>query len=233
VGGCAFGVATRARLSESALFLKRDSVAAAVVVVEKASIDEAFIDFTRPVRAELIARYPYLAEVPPEAPNGLDTALPPPPPIAWAGRGILIPINPDAPPPAEDQARSESGPADGAGGGTMTEVGDGGEGDDDSGLTWHDVALSIAAELMDRIRAEVRTQLGYTTSAVGISRIAIFSCSSVSDDSRSIPLPPGLARPSSPLAPTHVGDRAKQVFGQGAFDRSASHYDESSCAPSR
>lgn len=32
--------------------------------------------------------------------------------------------------------------------------------------TWHDVALSIAAELMDKIRGDVREQLGYTTSAV-------------------------------------------------------------------
>ena len=31
--------------------------------------------------------------------------------------------------------------------------------------TWHDVALSIAAELMDRARGKVR-EMGYTTSAV-------------------------------------------------------------------
>jgi hypothetical protein len=116
---------------------------------EKASIDEAFIDFTRPVRAELLARYPYLGEVPPDAPSGLDTVLPPPPPaISWEGCGILIPITP----PPEDQA----GP------GIHTE-GD----DDDPRRTWHDVALSIAAELMDKIRTEVRMQLKYTTSAVG------------------------------------------------------------------
>lgn len=47
------------------------------------------------------------------------------------------------------------------------------DGDDDDDPrrtpTWHDVALSIAAELMDKIRAQVRIRLGYTTSAVGIS----------------------------------------------------------------
>lgn len=32
--------------------------------------------------------------------------------------------------------------------------------------TWHDVALSIGAEMMDKIRGAVRDQLGYTTSAV-------------------------------------------------------------------
>ena len=121
---------------------------------EKASIDEAFIDFTRPVRAELLARYPYLAN----APEGLDTVLPPPPPISWDGRGIVIPVNP----PPEDQA---AGSAHGTG--TDSGITDG---DDDVRRTWHDVALSIAAELMDRIRAEVRTQLRYTTSAVGFPR---------------------------------------------------------------
>jgi DNA polymerase eta len=102
-----------------------------------------------------LARYPYLAEVPPDSPDGLDTALPPPPPITWQGHGILIPIDP----PPEDQAVD---PAPGPG--TDSEVADG---DGDTRRTWHDVALSIAAELMDKIRAEVYMQLGYTTSAVG------------------------------------------------------------------
>ena len=127
---------------------------------EKASIDEAFIDFTRPVRAELLARYPYLGQVPADAPNGLDTVLPPPPPILWENRGILIPIDP----PCEDQAGSSSAHETGTYAAADSE-----DGDDDARRTrtWHDVALSIAAELMDKIRAEVRIQLGYTTSAVG------------------------------------------------------------------
>jgi DNA polymerase eta len=127
---------------------------------EKASIDEAFIDFTRPVRAELIARYPYLSQVPADAPNGLDTVLPSPPPISWENRGILIPIDP----PSEDKIGSSSSHA------TATRVKADDDDDDDDPRrtrTWHDVALSIAAELMDKIRAEVRIQLGYTTSAVG------------------------------------------------------------------
>jgi DNA polymerase eta len=119
---------------------------------EKASIDEAFIDFTRPVRAELVARYPYLSQVPPDAPNGLDTVLPPPPPIFWENRGILIPVDPplENSDPAHDTRADADAKVD----------------DDDAPRTWHDVALSIAAELMNKIRAEVRTQLGYTTSAV-------------------------------------------------------------------
>jgi DNA polymerase eta len=121
---------------------------------EKASIDEAFIDFTRPLRAELLARYPYLSQVPSDAPNGLDTALPPPPPVLWENRGILIPVGP----PLENSALAHDTGMD-----AEAKV-DG----DDAPRTWHDVALSIAAEFMDKIRAEVRTQLGYTTSAVCI-----------------------------------------------------------------
>lgn len=40
--------------------------------------------------------------------------------------------------------------------------------DGDDLTTWHDVALSIAAELMGKIRDDIRTKLGYTTSAVSV-----------------------------------------------------------------
>jgi DNA polymerase eta len=36
----------------------------------------------------------------------------------------------------------------------------------DSPLTWHDIALSIAASMLLRMRDEVKNRLGYTTSAV-------------------------------------------------------------------
>ncbi|KAJ6631036.1 hypothetical protein B0H10DRAFT_1980512 [Mycena sp. CBHHK59/15] len=93
--------------------------------IEKASIDEAFMDFTRPVRQILLDRYPHLAHVPDDAPLGLDTPLPPPPQISW---------------------RQDNIPS-----------------------TWHDVALSIAAELMAKVREEISSKLGYTTSA-GIAK---------------------------------------------------------------
>lgn len=109
-----------------------------------------------------MARYPYLAEVPPDAPDGLDTVLPSAPEISWGGRGILIPIDP----PSEDQA---AGPPHATG--TDSEIADG---EDGTPRTWHDVALSIAAELMDKIRAEVRMQLGYTTSAVSFRSVSSF-----------------------------------------------------------
>ena len=133
-----------------------------VLCTEKASIDEAFIDFTRPVREELLKRYPYLATVPPDAPNGLDSPLPPPPPISWDGKGTIVPVHP----PKEKQDDAEgSAPAEGQ------PTSPGGEEDnvveeDDEETTWHDVALSIAAELMMRIREDIRDKLGYTTSAV-------------------------------------------------------------------
>ncbi|KAL7279346.1 hypothetical protein ACG7TL_007187 [Trametes sanguinea] len=139
--------------------------------VEKASIDEAFIDFSRPVREELLRRYPYLATVPPDAPNGIDSPLPIPPPISWEDRGTDVPIDPPQDPPHEQDPST---------GGARAEITDAseeripiseeevnGEGvnEDDDSTTWHDVALSIAAELMLRIREDIRDKLGYTTSA--------------------------------------------------------------------
>ncbi|KII89760.1 hypothetical protein PLICRDRAFT_174599 [Plicaturopsis crispa FD-325 SS-3] len=118
--------------------------------IEKASIDEAFIDFSRPVRAIILERYPHLAHVPPDAPNGLDSPLPPPPPISWDGLGALVPVNP----PDESQGPDKE---------------DEDEDEDDNATTWHDVALSIAAELMDKVRKDVYKDLGYTLSA-GIAR---------------------------------------------------------------
>lgn len=111
---------------------------------EKASIDEAFIDLTRPVREVLVERFPYLAQVPPDALQGVDSPLPPPPPIDWNNLGELIPIH-----TAEENDSEEIHFAE-----------------DDVTCTWHDVALSIAAELTAKIRADVHENLGYTMSAV-------------------------------------------------------------------
>ncbi|GBE88531.1 N-acetyltransferase eso1 [Sparassis crispa] len=132
--------------------------------IEKASIDEAFIDFTRPVREEILKRYPYLAQVPPDAPHGADSALPPPPPILWDNLGTVIPITPPPPESSIDGANvtpEVSRPA-------LEEEHESVQ-DDDGSTTWHDVALSIAAEYMEKIRDDIRTKLGYTTSA-GIAR---------------------------------------------------------------
>lgn len=112
--------------------------------------------------------------MPSDAPLGIDTPLPPPPPIDWAGKGTIVPIHP--PPPEkpasavtydeteaqeETEANEEGVNVDNP----IEEIHDG----EDEATTWHDVALSIAAELMFRAREEVRTQLGYSTSA-GLAR---------------------------------------------------------------
>lgn len=118
----------------------------------------------------MLQRYPYLSKVPPGAPNGVDTPLPPPPAISWEGLGNLIPVNPSLPPsddkPAESQ-RSENEdtrpPPDGGVGSTSKE-----SDVEDTPTTWHGVALSIAAELMGKAREAVKVKLGYTTSAVSL-----------------------------------------------------------------
>ncbi|KAH9847546.1 DNA/RNA polymerase [Lenzites betulinus] len=146
--------------------------------VEKASIDEAFIDFTRPVREELLKRYPYLATVPSDAPNGIDSPLPPPPPISWDALGTVVPVHPPKVPPTGEsatEAGEEAGATDPAVQAQerqytpVDEAEDEGVNEEDTLTTWHDVALSIAAELMLRIREDIRAKLGYTTSA-GLAR---------------------------------------------------------------
>jgi len=128
---------------------------------EKASIDEAFIDFTKPVREIILQRYPYLAQVPIDAPDGIDTPLPMPPQVSWEGLGNLIPVNP--PPSSEGKAKPEetNGAASGNNEHPSTL--------EESPLTWQDVALSIGARLMGKAREEVRVKLGYSTSAVCVS----------------------------------------------------------------
>ncbi|KAG6817165.1 hypothetical protein H0H87_012126 [Tephrocybe sp. NHM501043] len=122
----------------------------------KASIDEAFFDFSKRVREVILERYPYLSQVPSDAPNGADTPLPPPPPSSWNdfGHATVIPINPT--PPEADQ---QEGAPLAAG---VPEVGE-------IPITWHDIALLIVAELMGVARQQVHEQLGYSTSA-GIAR---------------------------------------------------------------
>lgn len=118
-------------------------------VIEKASVDEAFIDFSIPVRDLLLERYPYLAQPPSDAPRGLDTPVPPPPRISYVGLGNLIPVDPTT----LDQEKE-----------VTTELVE--ELEKDGPVTWHDVGLAIAAELMAMMRREVHEKLGYLTSAV-------------------------------------------------------------------
>ena len=97
-----------------------------------------------------------MSQIPSDAPLGRDTPLPPPPPIDWEGRGVVIPINPDT----EDQAEGSSSANDS----DQDKV-------PEKETTWHDVALSIAAEMMDRVRRNIHEKLGYTTSAVSLMHV--------------------------------------------------------------
>lgn len=128
--------------------------AASFLTPEKASIDEAFLDLTVLTIKEILRRHPYLASVPADAPQGIDTPLPPPPPISWAEAGNVFPIKgetEDVDPAVDHDGNDEEG-AEGVGG-------------------WEDVALCLGAELMGRLRSEVREKLGYTCSAVSLFAI--------------------------------------------------------------
>ncbi|PVF95571.1 DNA/RNA polymerase [Serendipita vermifera] len=124
--------------------------------IEKASVDEAFIDFTNPVRQIIIERYPELVL---SHPDDLDAPLPPPPQtIDWHSSCNLIPIN------AEEDSTVED-PAQGSPSKAKPEPAK----REPLSVTWHDIALSIGGELMFMARNEIFNKLGYTTSA-GIAR---------------------------------------------------------------
>lgn len=142
---------------------------------ERASIDEAFIDFTRPVREELLKRFPYLAEVPHDAPDGKDSALPPPPPIIWNEKSVVIPIKPSPPDKPEGSGDHDELEDDKQEVEDDKQDEDGVDADDDT-CTWHDVALTIAAEFMAKIRLDIHTKLGYTTSAVWKPNVIVVEC---------------------------------------------------------
>lgn len=125
---------------------------------EKASIDEAYLDLSLLTVQEILRRQPELATVPADAPLGLDTPLPAPPKIDWAQAGNVVPL--------DGQKRDEGGGEDAVKAEEEEEkIKESLEEEVDG---WGDVALAIGAELMGKIRAEVRSKLGYTCSAVSL-----------------------------------------------------------------
>ncbi|ORY84148.1 hypothetical protein BCR35DRAFT_290430 [Leucosporidium creatinivorum] len=142
-------------------------------IVEKASIDESFLDLTLPVRAKLLARYPYLATLPEGA--DLDTPLPTPKEMGvtvdWEKVGNLIPINGQKKEVKEVSAEAEEeGEGEGKEEGTSKSAEPVAEEKEvetleEPHLTWSDVALSIGAEIVATCRNAVHERLGYTCSA--------------------------------------------------------------------
>lgn len=109
---------------------------------EKASIDEVFLNLSTPVRDMIFERWPSLRDIPPTGPN---TPLPEPPQIKWSEEhGHILSVS---------GLEEESG------------IGKG----QDSPATWHDVALSIGGEIVNRIRLSILKDVRYTTSG-GIAR---------------------------------------------------------------
>ncbi|BFZ61597.1 N-acetyltransferase eso1 [Saitoella coloradoensis] len=108
--------------------------------VEKASIDESYLDLSTVVYEALLEQYPQLRH----PPQDLNTPLPPAPPTIFdeEKHGKIIDIS-----AADDHSQVEEElPSD-----------------------WSDLTLSLAALHITSIRNQIRTQLGYDTSA-GIAR---------------------------------------------------------------
>ncbi|TIC03754.1 DNA/RNA polymerase [Wallemia mellicola] len=116
--------------------------------IEKASIDEQYIDLTELVRNKILERYPFLKQLPPD--KTLDDVLPEPPIISFADVGNVIP--------------------------TSSEKGSDGEiiADEEMQTTWEDVAIQVGAQLVAEARKIMFEKIGYTCSA-GISHNKILA----------------------------------------------------------
>jgi DNA polymerase eta len=107
---------------------------------------------------EILRRYPHLNQPPADSPLGQDTPLPPAPRIPFPAETTVIPPNPHE---AKEKEEAEKNAQD--------------EEEQPMTETWHDIALAIAAEMLQSARNKVRTELGYTTSAVSrASEVAAF-----------------------------------------------------------
>lgn len=105
--------------------------------VEKASIDESYLDLSTVVKAALLEKYGELLYGGGRG-KDLDEPLPEAPLVDWTSQtGVLVPLDADH---AEDDRPD-----------------------------WDDVCTLLAAQFMDKVRADVRETLGYTCSA-GVAR---------------------------------------------------------------
>lgn len=137
--------------------------------IEKASIDEAYLDFTQPVRDLILERNPHLASVPQTSSLGLDTPLPDPPEIEWDSLGNIVPVLSGDEEEAKAEGTEAENAAEGKGKVAVPSSSQVIKRPSDPVNAWSDYALSIGAELMQKCRREVLQQLGYTCSA-GVAR---------------------------------------------------------------
>ncbi|KAK9424121.1 putative N-acetyltransferase eso1 [Seiridium unicorne] len=100
--------------------------------VEKASIDEVFLDLSAQIHSILLERFPELTNPPPYDDPSEKLALPPISALDWQADALVD----------LDDAETEADDPD-----------------------WDDVAILIGSEIVRDIRAEIRSQLGYTCSA--------------------------------------------------------------------
>ncbi|KAI5476618.1 DNA polymerase eta subunit [Pseudohyphozyma bogoriensis] len=137
-------------------------------VVEKASIDESFIDLTLPVRSTILREHPslnlsLLKDTKHEC--KLDDPLPTPRELGisldWERAGNVVPL------PSTSDVETDRKTKEGGCGEMKGEEEDGKTENEQEGeeVTWHDVALWYGAQVVRERREEVRSRYGYTCSA--------------------------------------------------------------------
>ncbi|KAA1129606.1 DNA-directed DNA polymerase eta rad30 [Puccinia graminis f. sp. tritici] len=168
--------------------------------IEKASIDEAFLDFSIPVREILCTRYafPSLEALQDSSSEiSLDDPLPNPPPLDLedllrSSQSNLVPLDADS---------------------------------DHHTNTWTDVALLIGAELMARCRQQVFDRLGYTCSAgIATNKMLAKLCSAYKKPNAQTVLRAGAVRDF--LRPFEL---SKLRFLGGKLGQSVSELVDSTC----
>ncbi len=103
----------------------------------------------------ILERHPHLRDLPDDAPDGLDSPLPPAPPIDWTKAGNVFPIGGEGA-ADEDEAKSDGGSAVGGTDEAREQA---------EASRWEDWALCMGAEIMAELRNEVWKRLHYTCSA--------------------------------------------------------------------
>jgi len=106
------------------------------------------MDLTPLVLDRLLAKHPHLANIPQDAPEGIDSPLPPAPPIDWSLAGHILPI-------VDESDEEDLGDTCSLDSYDPPEI----------LPTWGDWCLCIGGEIMAEVRKEVWDKLHYTCSA--------------------------------------------------------------------